>query len=419
MKKKMIFLFFILGTCLGQIHAQLDEFKIYDNGLMYDESTMSQLHIIVDSLNLKYKTCDLTKEFKGMEQGRAIYFYLEGEGVKEAAKDLEKGMSIDRLSSKYPDSEILEDRLVVVESYGMGEGKTRLTYQEVSLSGRYGEEISFDLEEGESGDLVNQDTWVVKYTPDSKHYKEYVEGFYFKKGTGYPNISPKYSAMIQYVDCMVDTTTLIMKEDAESGDVNLPVNYQNLSVDEKKSLLDTMRNTIVRGFCSQDSRPRMHARNIAIVAAETATWEVFLRAHLNVMNDYFPRMSDGSYAWGKRKTYLRELEELGINTPDLILGSILRAEDVSEKHYFSSIRRIGRAMADAKDTDVYKKKLLEMMGDDGLDDYNRVLMFYLAAGFVSHLDEDVSEEKRQAFLKECIPILPGYLSAQALEGLRE
>ena len=49
-----------------------------------------------------------------------------------------------------------------------------------------------------------------------------------------------------------------------------------------------------------DNSPRIHALNIAKLSAETINWEVFLRAHLDIMKDKFERMSDGSYAFGGR-----------------------------------------------------------------------------------------------------------------------
>jgi hypothetical protein len=63
-----------------------------------------------------------------------------------------------------------------------------------------------------------------------------------------------------------------------------------------KNQLFFNRNRVVVGFCSQDASPRYHAQKIAVLAAETTNWEIFLRAHLNIMNDRFPRNSDGSYA---------------------------------------------------------------------------------------------------------------------------
>jgi hypothetical protein len=39
------------------------EFTTYPNGLIYDEGTMNRLGVIVDSLNLKFRSCDLSKPY--------------------------------------------------------------------------------------------------------------------------------------------------------------------------------------------------------------------------------------------------------------------------------------------------------------------------------------------------------------------
>ncbi len=52
MRKRIIF---ILLVFTGQLlFGQSGEFKIYKNGLIYEESTMNSLKQIVDSLNLRF-----------------------------------------------------------------------------------------------------------------------------------------------------------------------------------------------------------------------------------------------------------------------------------------------------------------------------------------------------------------------------
>jgi hypothetical protein len=50
--------------CLTSLWAygQEGEFKIHNNGLIYDDVTMARLGAIVDSLNLKFRSCDLSKD---------------------------------------------------------------------------------------------------------------------------------------------------------------------------------------------------------------------------------------------------------------------------------------------------------------------------------------------------------------------
>lgn len=145
----------------------------------------------------------------------------------------------------------------------------------------------------------------------------------------------------------------------------------------KENELFLKRRRIVIGGCSMDDSPRRHALRIAELAGETASWEIFLRSHLDIMNDRFERVSDGSYAWGRRKTYIKELEVLNINVSDLLLGIVLRVNNPSENHYFGSIRRIGRSLSESKDKGVIECEMLSMIKSKELDDYNRLLVYYL------------------------------------------
>lgn len=47
------------------------EFHTYPNGLIYNDSTMGRLKFIVDSLQLKFKHCDLTRDYHSVRQGKA------------------------------------------------------------------------------------------------------------------------------------------------------------------------------------------------------------------------------------------------------------------------------------------------------------------------------------------------------------
>jgi hypothetical protein len=127
------------------------------------------------------------------------------------------------------------------------------------------------------------------------------------------------------------------------------------------------------------------------------------------MNDRFERMSDGSYAWAGRKTYLKELEELDIPAVDLLLGTVLRVDNVIDNHYFGSVGRTGRALADAEDKDALEKRLLTMINNPALDPYNRLLLVYLFDHYVHNLEDG---ERKQAGLKTfdtTITTLPEYL----------
>jgi hypothetical protein len=180
----------------------------------------------------------------------------------------------------------------------------------------------------------------------------------------------------------------------------------------KKTELELKRNRVVVGGCSQDKSPRVHALNIAKLSAETINWEIFLRSHLDIMNDRFERASDGSYAWGQRKTYIKELEVLDINVLDLLLGISLRIENPSNNHYYGSIGRLGRALSETNKSSEIETKMLQMISDNQLDDYNRVLIYYLFLNYNYYLED----KKKQTISKEkliaAVKTLPEYLATK-------
>ena len=180
----------------------------------------------------------------------------------------------------------------------------------------------------------------------------------------------------------------------------------------KKTALELKRNRIVVGGCSMDDSPRIHTMNIAKLSAETANWEIFLRAHLDIMNDRFDRMSDGSYAQQERKTYIKELEVLDINVLDLLLGISLRAENTSNNHYYGDIGRLGRALAETKDRTLIEEKMLSMVADPKLDDYNRILIYYLFINYNYNLNDKHVQVLNDKKLNLAVKTLPNYLRSK-------
>lgn len=180
----------------------------------------------------------------------------------------------------------------------------------------------------------------------------------------------------------------------------------------KADELELKRNRRVIGGCSMDDSPRIHALNIAMLSAETTKWEIFLRSHLNIMNDRFDRVSDGSYAQGARDTYIKEIEVLDINVLDLILGISLRIENPSKNHYFSSINRVGRALSESANPELVEKSILDMIADSNLDDFNRVMMYYLFDNYTYSLKDENAKKINQSKLKVAVSKMPEYISSK-------
>src|SRR6185369_1933666 len=155
--------------------------------------------------------------------------------------------------------------------------------------------------------------------------------------------------------------------------------------------------------------PRYHAMNICKLSAETAKWDIFLRSHLDIMNDRFDRMSDGSYAWAGRKTYFKELEQLDIKAVDLPIGTCLRVANVSDNHYWGSIGRVGRALVDVPDKDALENRLLTMILDTNLDPFNRLMIVYLFNNYSYNLDDEERKKLNSEKLEAAVSQLPDFI----------
>jgi hypothetical protein len=488
--KKLVFVLFLF-LVNGVSFAQGSEFGNSKNGLIYSENTMGQLKFIVDSLNLKFKVCDLNKVYLAKMQAKANHISLEGKESKAAQKDLEANISFDAFVKKYSKCTIDTELLVIKYLYKNYKNADILEFRSVSIGDRNYHQIDFK-ENLKKYNKALKNNWVFTYSAKTNYSKESIEAFFFIDDFHSDILETKYAKMIQYSDCMVDTSTQVFYESSNNSyrgfmekngihmtnfmsylnkvtDMPVYKNISNTNVNEtyyerykvwdslkfikvdsirtintkfddllkkatteallkavsddlfeeivarynsKKIALELKRHRVVVGGCSQDQSPRFHALNIAKLSAETVNWEVFLRSHLDIMNDRFERASDGSYAWEARKTYIKELEVLDINVMDLLLGISLRIDNPSHNHYYGSINRIGRALSETNKAKEIETKMLEMISDNTLDDYNRILIYYLFLNYNYNLSDIEKQKVNVDKLKIAVNSLPKYISSK-------
>lgn len=438
--------------------GQKGEFAKNDNGLIYSDKAMGELRHIVDSLNLKFKVCE-NKDFYSKKQGKATFIKLDGENVGLALEDFEAGISFDDFIKKYPNTEVKGDFVFAVYNYKDYKKRQKVRFDFITYDWRdtpYYETLAENFKEQQ---------WYYIHYKKNKYREEGLIACYVPQKFESVPLSEKYSRKIQYSECLVDTTAQVFFENANDemfpsydskSKVFTFISYMKLkkwkcdwrkkrelfNEDEKAQKLfnealdaalkgderasdefedyvahfDSPQNALflkrsrkVVGQCSMDNSPRYHALNIAELAGETATWEIFLRAHLNIMNDRFDRMSDGSYGQTKRQTYIKELEELDINVSDLLLGICLRVENPSQNHYYGNIGRIGRALSESKERMVFEKAMLDMVKDSELDDYNRMLMYCLFVNYNHFISDEAIRLANKEKLREAVATLPDYL----------
>ena len=137
------------------------------------------------------------------------------------------------------------------------------------------------------------------------------------------------------------------------------------------------------------------------------------------MNDRFSRVSDGSYAYAGRNTYIRELEELGIDVASLIFGIAFRIDNPSGNHYFGDITRLGRALSESADRADIERKMLAMAVDDSLDLNNRLGMYYLFVNYAYSLKNEDEKKAALAKVRLVAATFPDFLSKEMTKGISQ
>lgn len=476
---------YVLFFCflLSQVEGQT-EFKEYENGLIYSSSAISKLTEIVGEKNEEFRTCDLTKSFASSSQTKGYVFEIDESYKKALREDVESNISLNAFLSKYK-----EDKgslyLIIKSKY------TNYKEEKYIRFNMYPDENSLQIPE-EKWKNSKFGSWIVDFSREGD-----IDILYVTNEFKTQELPDTYKKMVQYSECLIDSTTTVFKENASGSRFrngiddtlktkkqrqffrfieekigvkepdfddyelkNGEIDYKKYSKDftkyeEKKEThitsylceepqflkllnetydesvengsstneietyvakymstakaLELKRSRIVMGSCSMDTSPRIHAMNISQLSAESYNWDVFLRAHLNIMNDRFERASDGSYAWEQRNTYIKELEILNIHVPDLLLGMSFRVSNPSKNHYYGSINRLGRAIAESKDLDTFETMITAAIKDEKLDDFNRLLMFYLYGNLRYHLDKNAGLDFDRTLVKAQAKFLPEYL----------
>ncbi|RZJ65100.1 MAG: hypothetical protein EOO50_15095 [Flavobacterium sp.] len=496
---------FFLALLLGFVASAQSEFPVHDNGLIYSDVAVSKLKHIVDSLNLKFKVCETNKAFISVKQARGHHVTLEGKRAKEALKDIEAGMSFEKFKAKYPRAIVDEDLLLLQSTQDRRqENITIISAVEIGEAG--GQRLEFDSADPKLKSPLRA-KWLFKFYEKDNYSAESIEAFYVVDDFSSRKLPEKYSRMISYSDCLIDTTSHVIYRNASSNfdfidsddkpsqarnfveyihktlkrptpDFDYNTYYETTNeklkakmekqmrvFDKRDSLylvkletrvdslkrvdssftrrlfealsdaknnngsegefedyvakyisksdaLELKRHRIVTGGCSMDSRPREHAQQIALLAAETTKWEIFLRAHLDIMNDRMDCVSDGSYAWQSRKTYIKEIEVLDVNVPDLIFGISLRTQNAADNHYYSSIGRTGRALSESADLELFQSRMLEMISDATLDDFNRVLVYFMFDHYNYNLTDKQQQTANASRLKTAVATFPQYIASR-------
>lgn len=205
---KFIAFFLLSSLCYSQERGM----KHYSSGLLYSDTTMKQLEFIVDSLNLKFRTCELSKTYYSKSTVRANYLVLKGERVQQAMEDMKHQISFEAFLVKYPDSEFKKDQYVVKYAYRNYKDQEIVEYDNVLSTGN----IKISYEPKQYHQAV-KGQWIFDYFPGSEYNDETIRAFYFLEEFEMSPLADAYARMVQYSDCLIDTSTQVFLNTAASS----------------------------------------------------------------------------------------------------------------------------------------------------------------------------------------------------------
>ena len=468
----VLLLLSVAGYAQQQEKQRPPELDLY-GGLIYSGDDMRHLKKTADSLKLSYLQCVSNPVYYSWPQTQATFldFSIKNKEADLIEARFKQDISLQQLLAEFPAIKIKDSAHVILTYQTRYEEYTK-KYETVLYSGGGNGFSNTDLDQPPAAG-----NWV--YSRDECNEDCSIKAWYLDKPFTSIQLPNEYAKMIQYVDCMIDTGTTVMlykgtssekgnkpfdtlrtlvfqeknknteaqysyldeegekyireeyqknarikqllnnaiKEAVENGNGNEAMESIATGICSQDTILLMKRSRLVYGNCSMDDSPRRHARDIAVLASQTHQWPVFIRAHLDIMNDYFDRMSDGSYAEAGRKTYLRELELLDIPAQQLLLGTIFRAKDLPSMHYYGNLNRIGRAFTESTYAAAFEKQVKSLMKDTNLDPFNQCLFFMLYASYCYRQPDESNTTAKINELKSESAAYPEYIR-KGISGLK-
>ncbi|WP_047245648.1 hypothetical protein [Maribacter thermophilus] len=176
----------------------------------------------------------------------------------------------------------------------------------------------------------------------------------------------------------------------------------------KKRALELMRLNRQVGTCSFDNGPIIQQKRIASLASKTQNWDVFIKSFLNVMNDNVSRNANSNIASNVRKTYIEELGKLDLDIDKILLGSNVRIEDATRKHYFSDGSKIAKAYANLNSDkqEYFESKTYEIIKDEEIDAFNKLHFYNTLKNYQYFIKDSIKKTELEKDIQNLVPLLP-------------
>ncbi|MEC7783423.1 MAG: hypothetical protein VYB38_08440 [Bacteroidota bacterium] len=176
----------------------------------------------------------------------------------------------------------------------------------------------------------------------------------------------------------------------------------------KKRALKLMRQNRQVGTCSFDNSPIIQQKRIASLASKTKNWDLFIKSLLNVMNDNVSRNANNNIASNFRKTYIEELAKLNLDIDKILLGSNVRIEDATRKHYFSDGSKIAKAYANLNSDkqQYFENRTFEIIKDEEIDAFNKLHFYNTLKNYHYFIKDSLKKTELEKDIQNLVPLLP-------------
>ncbi len=352
--------------------------------------------------------------------------------------DFDNQISFEVFEKKYQYVQIGKNELIIIKK---DEEENKYFWYQVTTE--FGE---MKLQEIKNLDtkMYKKNTWI--YFEENNT----ITAFYFLEDMTEPIIPKKYADFINYVDCMIDTTTKdiiipkwdnsmeysqnpifldfrdkidkISKENPENTTqkqtnyVKSQINKDTILIQKvydfcienntsyhlfeefahltDAQLLELNRRIRIYGSCGADLSVANHNIKIALLCAKTQKWDIFLRACLDIhkANRYVTELENAKI----NTNFLFELEKkAGLRTFDLLFGISLKANNLAQNHY--SYKYLQFCAFFPKNGKRFEKQILEILTDKNLDKYNKIIFYHI---FRTHLFIVLEGKKSEKYFEK-------------------
>ena len=235
---KYLILLYLTLTGGLMAHGQLPDFPLHANGLLYDDTLMSRLRHLADSVRSRVKQAGTEGDYYSPKQTTARLVRVDTGDIYGAFNDLKRGISSEAFVRKYPQTEA-DSRIVIMLDERPGyQVAGNATYYTLALTDYSASEIRLPTDEhyrpianpvhtyGIDADGVGINGNCVYYLSREPHtYRgqgtsdPYVFAFYLDSVPIAVRLPETAAGLIRYRNLMLDTSVAIYYKDARLEDL--------------------------------------------------------------------------------------------------------------------------------------------------------------------------------------------------------